>query len=370
ALINLVPTPMPVGSYTFESTTATYSSIVGGVGTTAVSLSSMDDSISATQTLPFTFNFGGNNFTTFKINSNGWIQLGATSTSTTNYSSLSGSDNNIIAAFSRDLDGNNTTSYYVQTSGAVGSRITKIQWTNIRSFSSTASPATGNVQIWLYEGTNRVEIRYGDFTVTSARTSTGITCQVGLRGASSAAANVKSLSNTGSWATPTVGTSSSSTVALGNFASPILPDNGRVYRFSPLGNGTSTYTYAWSSVPAGFTANTAVATVNPSVNSTYNVVVTSSTGCTATASTSVVVDSTPPVITSSPVATQQLCQGTTATFTVAATSATALTYQWFKDGSPLVNGSGISGVTTATLTITGTTPASSGSYTVAVTNCS
>ncbi|WP_284653393.1 GEVED domain-containing protein [Flavobacterium terrisoli] len=370
ALVNLVPTPMAVGGYTFVNTTAPYASIVGGVGTTAVTLSSMDDAISATQTLPFTFNYGNANFTTFKINANGWIQLGAASTSTTNYSALSGSDNNIIAAFNRDLNGNNTTSttYYVQTSGAVGSRITKIEWTNIKSFSSTVNPETGNFQIWLYEGTNAVEIRYGSFTTASARTSSG-TVQVGLRGASTAAANVRSLSNTGSWSTPTVGTSSSSTVALGTFAAPLLPDSGRVYRFSPLGNGTATYTYAWSSTPSGFTGSGASTTANPAVNTTYGVTVTSSQGCTATNSAAVTVDSAAPVITSGPVASQQLCQGATATFTVAASSATPLTYQWFKDGSPLSNGSGVSGATTATLTITGTTPANSGSYTVNVTNC-
>jgi subtilisin-like proprotein convertase family protein len=367
ALINLVPTPMPVSNYTFESTTDTFTSIVGGVGTTAVTLSSMDDSISALQTLPFTFNYGGNNFTSFKINSNGWIQMGGASTSSTNYSSLSGTDNNIIAAFSRDLNGNNTTStsYYVQTSGTVGSRITKIQWTNIRSFSSTVNPASGTFQIWLYEGSNRVEIRYGSFTTDATKTSTG-TVQVGLRGATNAAVNMKSLSNTGAWSSPTVGSTTSATVALGNFSAPILPDNGRVYRFSPLGNGSSTYTYAWSSAPAGYSANTAVATANPTANTTYTVLATSNAGCTASASVAVAVDAAPAVITTQPL-TQQLCQGATATLSVAATSGTALSYQWFKDNVAIT---GNASATTATLTLTGTTPASSGSYYVTVTNCS
>lgn len=45
-----------------------------------------------------------------------------------------------------------------------------------------------------------------------------------------------------------------------------------------------------------------------------------------------------------------------------------LTYQWFRDGQPLVNDAHTSGVTTATLTITGAVVADAGSYTLRVTN--
>lgn len=186
-----------IGSYTFANTTAAYSTIVGGPGTVAVTLGSMDDAISATQTLPFSFNFGGTAYTTFRINSNGWIGFGAP-TSTTNYSALSGTVNDVISVFNKDLNGTLTTAttYYVQTTGATPSRITKIEYVGIKAFSSTANPATGNCQIWLYETSNIVELRYGAFTTASGRTSTS-TVQVGLRGASTAAANVRSISNPG-----------------------------------------------------------------------------------------------------------------------------------------------------------------------------
>jgi len=351
-------TPSNIGAYAFSTTTSPFQTIVGGTGTTAVTLSSMDDSISASQTLPFTFNFGGTNFTTYKINSNGWINLGAASTATTNYSSLSGTDNNVIAAFNRDLNGGNTTSttYYVQTVGTAPNRITKIEWVNIKSFSSTINPETGNFQVWLYESSNAVEIRYGSFTSASARTTSG-TVQVGLRGASTGAANVRSLSNTGSWATPTVGTASASTCALGTFAAPLLPDNGRVYRFIP-GN-TPTYTYSWTSTPAGFTSSSQNPTVNPTVSTTYSVVVTSGTGCNSTSSVAVTISS-DAVITTQPAAPAPICQGGTTTLSVAATGP-GLTYQW------MLNGVNISGATSASYTITNATVAQSGSYTVLVT---
>jgi hypothetical protein len=58
--------------------------------------------------------------------------------------------------------------------------------------------------------------------------------------------------------------------------------------------------------------------------------------------------------------------GGTATLTAAASPATG--YQWLFNGVPLANGSGISGTTTATLTIANFTAAETGNYTVTATN--
>jgi len=224
------------GSYTFANTTNTFSTIVGGSGTTAVTLSSMDDGISSNIAMPFSFNFSNTNVVNFQINSNGWLgfNTGTASTSTTNYSALSGTVNNVISAFNRDLNGNNTTAttYYYQVSGTAPNRILKVEWVNIKSFSSTINPNNGNFQIWLYETSNVVEIRYGTFASSSGRTTAG-TVQVGIRGGSTAVADVRSLSNTAAWATPTLGTSSTATNALGTFAAPFLPDSGRTFTFTP-----------------------------------------------------------------------------------------------------------------------------------------
>jgi hypothetical protein len=58
--------------------------------------------------------------------------------------------------------------------------------------------------------------------------------------------------------------------------------------------------------------------------------------------------------------------GQTATFTVVASGATALSYQWKTNGVDLVNGGSISGATSPTLTITNVQKADAGTYTVAV----
>ncbi len=67
---------------------------------------------------------------------------------------------------------------------------------------------------------------------------------------------------------------------------------------------------------------------------------------------------------------QTVTVGTTATFTVVATGTPAPTYQWRKGTSTLIDGSPISGATTATLTITNAQLTDAGSYTVVVTNSS
>ena len=68
-----------------------------------------------------------------------------------------------------------------------------------------------------------------------------------------------------------------------------------------------------------------------------------------------------PVITAQP-QDQTVAQGGTAAFSVAATAANPLTYQWFKDGVALT------GATSPTLTLTNVQPNQIGYYSVAVSN--
>ena len=74
-----------------------------------------------------------------------------------------------------------------------------------------------------------------------------------------------------------------------------------------------------------------------------------------------------PAIVAQPV-NQTLPAGSNATFQVAATGAPPLTYQWFKDGLPLVNGGKIFGANSASLTISNIGQADIGTYSVRVTN--
>jgi uncharacterized repeat protein (TIGR01451 family) len=216
-----------IGVYTFSGAAGTYTPLVGdtpfvingGGGT-------LDDGYSATQIIPFPFQFGGGSFTQYRVNTNGWIGFGE-QTVTGAYSALSSTTTfNVIAFCNRDL--NNTGAVYSSvTEGVSPNQIHKIQAANFYRYNTATM--TGNAQVWLYEGTNVVEIHYGAFVTTW---TSGSTVQVGLKGGSTAAADVFSLAGTGAttWTNPTPGNVSTSTMSL---ALTVIPDQGRTFTFTP-----------------------------------------------------------------------------------------------------------------------------------------
>lgn len=361
--LNATPTPLSGTSYLINTIPYQFNAISGSftplVGGTSSGLSATaDDTMSATIApgSGFTFNYGGNNYTSFRVSSNGQLVFGAAGTQSAgnNLATTTTSQRPGIAPLWDDLQCSAGVTY--QLSGTAPNRVLTFEWLNME-WNWSSSQLAISFQVKLYEGTNVIELVYRNEAPAGNPAGSG-GASVGLMG--TAAANFISLQDLS--ASPAISTTSSAN------ALSTKPATGQTYRFTPV--APTTYTYAWSSTPSGFTASTASTSATPAVSTTYNVSVISNAGCTAQASKLVSVDSTPPAFTLQPVATLQLCQGATATFTTTVSSATPVTYQWFKNGSPLTNGSGISGATTATLTITGTTPASSGSYTVAVTNCS
>ncbi len=110
--------------------------------------------------------------------------------------------------------------------------------------------------------------------------------------------------------------------------------------------------YLWS--PGGET--TASITVSPTATTVYSVTVTDgATGCANSGSGTVTVSDTPVVTTDT--TNQTACAGSVVTWSVAA-SGSGLTYQWQRDGTNLVEGvDNFTGVTTASLTNSGTTDA-------------
>jgi len=60
--------------------------------------------------------------------------------------------------------------------------------------------------------------------------------------------------------------------------------------------------------------------------------------------------------------------GDTATFSATVSGTAPITYQWFQNGASLVDGTGISGVNTPTLTLGGVTDSNAGIYTLSATN--
>jgi len=134
--------------------------------------------------------------------------------------------------------------------------------------------------------------------------------------------------------------------------------------FSVVASGTALLSYQWRQNGVGISGATgstyAPNNVQPADAGTYSVVVTNTAGS-VTSSNAILTVNLPPSITTQPQS-QTIAQGTTATFTVAATGTAPLSYQW------LLNGTGIPGASDTSYTRTNAQPADAGSYAVAVIN--
>ncbi|WP_187658405.1 GEVED domain-containing protein, partial [Flavobacterium macrobrachii] len=342
--------------YAFTADTGTFTPLVGG--TSSGISATADDTMSATITpgSGFTFNFGGTNYTNFRVGSNGQLVFGA--------SGSNNGDNNLATTTSTSRPGLAplwddlvcTTGITYQLSGTAPNRVLTVEWLNMRwAYNFTLTSPVISFQVKLYETTNIIEYVYRQEAAPYNPGYNG--ASIGLMG--TASTNFISLSN--SSASPTVST----TTSTNNIE--VKPATGQIYRFTP--SVPPTYTYAWTSTPAGFTSTVASPVVAPTVTTSYNLTVTSSQGCSATAAPLAVnVQTEGPVISAQPESVAR-CIGQNASFTVASSTTSALTYQWRKDGENLVNGTGIAGATSATLTLTGVTALSAGTYDVVITTC-
>ena len=129
--------------------------------------------------------------------------------------------------------------------------------------------------------------------------------------------------------------------------------------FSVSATGTTTYQWRKNGINLTNAApysgvNTATLTItNPAKtenSATFDVVLNGAT-CPVTSESASLTVYEKVVISSQPIASQIFCEGNTATITVAATG-DGLTYQWYKGATALADGGSISGVNSATLTIT------------------
>ena len=133
--------------------------------------------------------------------------------------------------------------------------------------------------------------------------------------------------------------------------------------FSVTATGAATLTYQWrkggSNISGATSASYTIASVQESDEGSFDCVVTNSAGA-ATSNAATLTVNDPPAITAQP---QPLAKdpGESASFTVAATSAVALTYQWRKDGNDIVD------ATSATYTIASVQESDEGSYDCVIT---
>ena len=307
--------------YTLNGTSVTYTPIRGTtLGTNAIG----DDVGIGNLPIGFTFNYNGSNHTIFGARSNGLIELDQASTS-----ALSGFSSNALASTANCIaplwDDNNTTggSIIYATTGAVGFRVLTVQWTGMHvGNGGSATQPTIDMQVKLYEGTNKIEFIYG--STSAAFTTT--TASIGLSGASGNFLSVTPLN-------PVNTTSTNNASENTGISSAANFPSGTKYTFTSA--GSPVLTYLWS--PTTFLPGGSETTANPiatavTATTVYTVTV-SAGGCSAQGSATVTVS---PLTAGSITTSGSFCAGSALTATANTTGGSpAYNYAWSDDVSTI-----------------------------------
>lgn len=314
--------PLLVSNYSFVYSSG--ASLDPMTGATAV-ISSGDDDTPTSSSAPigFTFNLNGTAYSDYSVSPDGWLLLGTTAASG-QYSNVVTSTTNIpkIYPLWDDLATGTDGSVKVLVTGTAPNRIFKVQW-QVTIPRNTSGAFTSTYQAWLYEGSDKIEFRYGAMG-TPGSASAGITAS---------ATNYQSIT----FSSNTASTSTS------DDANSVAPAAGTMYTFAP-----SVYPITWS--PATdlntTTGNTVVST--PTATRSYTATATRG-SCTTT---NTVIVSVSDLTLPTPSVTDVLCNGgSTGTITAAATGGTT-PYNYSIDGGVTWQGSGsFTGLAAGTYTV-------------------
>ncbi|HAN38301.1 MAG TPA: hypothetical protein DCQ29_05310, partial [Chitinophagaceae bacterium] len=181
-------------NYDFSATAGTFTELVGGTSPTFTAVTTYgatDEGYANNLPIGFTFAYNGSNYTTFHINSNGFIGLGSAFTDNDVYwrnstglenGPFNGTANDItasrpiIAPLWDDFDMASTSNVSYSTSGVAGNRILTVQWKEVLWGYQATTPCI-SFQIKLYEQNGKIEFIYrseaGSLSAPSA--SSGIT---------------------------------------------------------------------------------------------------------------------------------------------------------------------------------------------------
>lgn len=208
--------------YNFTALGGTY--VANAAPTTTLIAAGIDDQLSAATNIGFTFQYGCNNFTQFKVSSNGWLTFNTAITNFNNGNNLNTStDRPIIAPLWDDLATGATPGHVnYKLTGVAPNRVLTIEWSQME-WRYTATTWGISFQCKLYETTNRIEfiyLRNGNATANLDSPSASI----GLAGFNSG--DYYSLDGTG--ATP----NASKTVETTTLNTK--PANNQVYRWDPI----------------------------------------------------------------------------------------------------------------------------------------
>ncbi|MGQ0827127.1 MAG: T9SS type A sorting domain-containing protein [Bacteroidota bacterium] len=200
--------------YIFSQFNSTYTNLTSP---TVISSPNWDDFTVYTLPLPFAFNYFGTNFNTIYVMGGfaGFVYDGAGTFASHEIYSY---DNSMT-----DFKGTSTISY--QVTGSSPNRILKIQTLNANFYEDDTENDYANVQLWLYEGSNIIEMHYGPSSILGSNTWEVPGCPGPTVGIIKDFSSFVCLS--GSAANPTA---SSSAVSLCVTGAPPLQ---KVYKFAP-----------------------------------------------------------------------------------------------------------------------------------------
>ncbi len=226
------------------------------------SMGTIDDN-SSIQNIGFTFNFAGVNYSSFVLNTNGFIKLGTDSTAIAESHdvlfSTSPSATNVIYPYNINLQPTANTEYRVYTTGSTGSRTCTIQF---KAIADSGCPVSCNpisliqydaieFQIILYEGSNNIEFIYGNFAA-NLNPSGFIPTNCGLK-AGDAAHSVNATKSSTVPYTSTAFIDGGYTGNRFNNRNSILPNSGFTIKFVPeivyANNATLQTFYTLGTIP-------------------------------------------------------------------------------------------------------------------------
>jgi GEVED domain len=308
--------PTEINNTIFSTSTgATLDPMTGA--TTVVGVSVDDAANTTTSTagpallLPFSFSLNNVSYTYYSASPDGFIHLANVATAIPDqFTNAMTITINVpkIAPYWEDMATGTDGSVKVLTTGTAPNRIFKVQWF-VTIPRLTTGAANSTFQAWLYEGSNKIEYRYGTMGATSTSISAGL----------SAGAVFQSIS---------FATNTTSTVTA-NDANTTSPASGRMYTY--VGQPV---TYSWANTAnINGVNNIANPVTNPLLTNTTFTVTVSNGACTATSSVSIVVGA--PITSTLSITGATACSGVQSVLATTSGGGTPYTYSWKQDGSSI-----------------------------------
>jgi hypothetical protein len=237
-LMSCITVYSQVANYTYTATTSIWAynsspTAITGLGAT------IDDALSATLNIGFTFYYNTVGYTQFKASSNGFMTFNIANVAAQPTNNLKTStERNIVAPLWDDnrLGASGNVNY--KLTGTTPNRVLTIEWKALRWNKSGFSAGTIDTQVKLYETTNRIEFVYNRGSYQSFSNSTGISASIGLNGSSSgdfiSISDLKpSPTMSTTTETSTIGSSPTNLMPLTAAQATIAIPNGTTFRMTP-----------------------------------------------------------------------------------------------------------------------------------------